>query len=210
MKKAPPYMYEFFNTFGFITCIGAKNVLTRILNAIIEGFNRCVKLPRYIFIILDKNLIEAAVFYKYDYGVKKMLERWMRWLSRTLDRYIETRKQDLISKRPGAVSAHEPKIIWIKMIDRPHVQRGDPRFKVYSQRNKFNDLLDELATNKRNNHVLNVESLEADRHFTRPGELNEFGALQYWKEIDYYFKKFDRREINLDAKKDKNNRTEHR
>ena len=199
MKKSPPYLYESFNLFSFITYDNrvSRNILTRILNAMIEGFNRREHLPKYVLLVLDKNLIEAATeHYNTDYGIKEMLSKWVTWIWKMLDRLIEIRKQDLFAKRPGAVGSKDPKVIWIKMIDRPHVLRPDPRFKVLSIRPKFNDAIDEITQNKRNNFCLGIDSLEA-RHFGPNGELNDFGSLQYWKELDYYFKKFDRREIPL-------------
>ena len=198
LKKPPPYIYEYFNTFGFITCNGTsqRNILARLLNALIEAFNRREKLPRYIVVILDKNLIEAAVQANFDYGITKMLSKWVNWFSNMIDRHVEIRKQELLNKRPGAVES-DPKIIWIKMLDRPHVQKPNPRFKVQSLKGKFNELIDDIVSAKRNNHFMSISSVEYLRHFTNGGELNQMGALQYWKEFDYYFKKFDRKEISL-------------
>ena len=205
LKKPPPYIYEYYNLFAFMTYDTrvSRNILTRLLNAMVEGFNRREHLPKYILMILDKNIVEAATAqFQTDFGIKNVLNRWLDWCAKMLDRLIETRKQDLFAKRPGSVVGNETKIIWLKMIDRPHVERSDPRFKVLSLRSKFNNAINTLVNDKKNNYCLDLESLES-RHFSAIGELNDFGSMQYWKEFDYYFKKFDRRMADQGSRKEK-------
>ena len=133
-----------------------------------------------------------------DFGIGSILTKWVQWLWRMLDRLIETRKQDLFAKRPGSVAGRDPRIIWIKMIERPHVPRTDKRYKTLSLRTKFNDIVDELVNGKRNNYSLSIDSLE-QHHFSPLGELNDFGRMQLWKEIDYYFKQFNRSVADLNT-----------
>ena len=113
-----------------------------------------------------------------------------------IERHCEIRKQELFDKRPGAVGK-DPKVIWLKMIDRPHFPRQNPHFKVLSLRAKLNEIFEQIVQEKKNNYFMSLSSLEYLRHFTNGGELNQMGAMQYWKEFDYYFKKFDRGEISL-------------
>ena len=199
-KKSPPYLYEYFNIFAFYTLHNQfpRNILTRIQNALIEAFNRREKLPKYIFVLLDKDLVQYANSLDlFNYGIKDVLAKWISWFLHSVDKHLNIRKDDLFNKRPGAFAGKDPKIIWVKMLDRPHVAQSDQRFKTQSLTSKFNALIDDVVKNRKDNLCMELGALEHNRHYAASSQVNQFGKMQYWKELDYYFKRFDRHEINL-------------
>ena len=199
MKKSLPYVYDYFNLFGFFTSDVQfhRNILSRVQNAILEAFNRRERLPRCIILVLDKDLIAAAINAHFDCGIKKVMIKWTSWITNLVEKLVDIRREQLMDKKAGAVAGSDPKIIWVKMITRPFVNQCDARFPVLSLRNKFNGILEDLAHMKRNVHILEVNALEEERHFSPAGQLNQFGAMQFWKEVDYHIKRFDRREVDL-------------
>ena len=92
-KKSPPYAFEYFKVFPFYSSNlqYSRNVLTRIQNAIVEAFNRRERLPQYMIIIMDKDIVEAAEHF--TFGVKKIFDRWHKWLETTIQRFIAIRKE---------------------------------------------------------------------------------------------------------------------
>ena len=54
-----PYLYEYYNVHIYtqIASVGVKSVMTRVLNALMEGINYRPWLPRFLIIILDTDLI---------------------------------------------------------------------------------------------------------------------------------------------------------
>ena len=118
----------------------------------------------------------------------------IKWVN-SLEKLIAGRKHDLLDRRPGAMGAQDTKIIWVKMIDRPRVQPGYPQFPVQSMRNKFNSIIDSLVWARKGFYCMEINSPEG-KHFSE-GRINQFGSMQYWKEIVYNFKRFDRGETSL-------------
>ena len=69
-KDELPYLYKYFNVITLFTALNgsADGSLYRTFNALIEGFNENVKLPRYILMLLDCDVIVHTDFF--TYGVK--------------------------------------------------------------------------------------------------------------------------------------------
>ena len=202
-KKPPPYLYEYFNvTFSIANADMFKtNFLTQIQNAVIDAFNNREKIPKYIMFILDKDILESTNVF--GFGVRNLLEKWINWLIKSLEKSLSTRVDNLRNLRPGAIPSWESKIIWLKMINHPEVGRDDQRFKILSLRNKLNVIYEQIAESKKQHHYMDVCALEPVRHFDQIGKLNQYGKELLWKEIDYYFKKFDWKEINLKPSEDR-------
>ena len=72
------------------------NALAKILN------DKDNNVPRYILIILDKDLIQNAELT--DFEFTRTLEDTLKWILININCMIETRKEDLDKKRPGALS----------------------------------------------------------------------------------------------------------
>ena len=189
-KKTPPYMYERFNVHHFYQSRLTLDTFTRLQNAFIDAFNRQHHLPSYIMILADNDLINAADFF--NFGVSKLLGITLNWLAKQLERMIESRKEKLSEERPGAISSIETKIIWVKMIERPPVPLNDKRYKTQVTCGKFNATLNNLTDWRLNTFVTSISSLNLDRDFDFVGNMKESGKQQFWRELDHYFKRFDR------------------
>ena len=59
-RAVMPYLYEFYNVFGFtqLASSGVRSVLARVINSLIEGLNERPQLPRYVVVMLDKDVID--------------------------------------------------------------------------------------------------------------------------------------------------------
>ena len=152
-------------------------------------------MPKYIILVPDKDLIKAMKFY--NFGISKMLGTLMNWLSNGFERQLEARKDELFNKRAGAIYSTDTRLIWMRMIEQPPLEPRSPAYSVQATRNKFNAVLDNLVDWRCNTRVTSILSLEFNKHFNNLGKLTLEGKRQYWKEFDYMFKKFDRKEISL-------------
>ena len=115
-----PYLYEQYNVMPFyLSALSPQPRVIRILNAFIDALNSTPKLPKYVLIIPDQDLMPGSKHL--DYGVVHIMEQQLRWLFQQINKAIGRRREDLQSKHAGAIShsTYEPRIICIAMIDRP-------------------------------------------------------------------------------------------
>ena len=159
-----------------------------------EGINTKPRLPRYVIIILDKDILES---FKYcDYGLKTLLQGAVHWLHKRISRIFEARWEDLQNTHTGAVSSvTEPRLIWVKMVDRPNFLKTCKERSHMSLAWKFNMVLDEVLCNDKYSHVMQISLDRAD--FSGIGDLTASGRYNYWKLVLDFFKKFDKGEISL-------------
>ena len=118
-KKAPPFLFAHYNVDTMVTppMSNVQSVLARIYNAFIKALNENHHLPRYVIILLDKDII--VYIDHFDFSISKTIEDVLKWLLININQAIETRKQDLLGKRPGAISSlSEPRLIWVQMVKR--------------------------------------------------------------------------------------------
>ena len=140
-----------------------------------------------------------------SFGVKKMISKWVNWLETYIRRSILARREQLNQLKPGAVAGfYQTKLICVKMIRRPRISRNDPQFQILSLRNKMNLAIEEVVQARINNHYMLITSLEPYRHFNVNGRINQYGMLQFWKELDYQMKMFYRKKIKLTSEDDPN------
>ena len=117
-------------------------MMARVVNATIEGLNSKEHLPKYVLVLLDKDLIENLNYF--EYGISELLDTCVYWLVKEFNRMFEARREDIHQKKPGALStATEPRIIWVAMLPRPMVQ--DEHKLLYTNRSKFNKSLEDTV-----------------------------------------------------------------
>ena len=94
--KPVPYIYEQFNvTFAYINqTTYIRSTAARILNALIETLNRKNKLPTYIVIVVNKDLL-ANIGY-FQNSITGIIERMVNWLVRKIHRMINIRVNNLL------------------------------------------------------------------------------------------------------------------
>ena len=195
-KTRPPYIFEYYNVLGYCS---AKNsatcrVIARVLNSVIEGLNTRERLPRFLIIMLDKDVIEDV--YMFNYGASKQLCQVVRWLVKQIDIVLRHKWLELLEIKPGSVYTTDPKIILVSMLKHPlQFPRHSRMEDVVSLRSKFNAALNRVA-NKFQCSVLDLQSCD-ERHFDLMGKLNQFGMFTYWKELNHYIELFNKKRISL-------------
>ena len=197
-RKNPPYLYSFYNVFGYfqskLSCVKG---ITRIYNAFLKGMNARKKLPRFIVFVMDKDLIANANYF--GFGASLVLERIFEWLMKKVNANIQRRKADLFNIKPGALALTSTKVIWVRMIKRPYgsIWEFD---KVFALCNRCNNAIENvLACANPQQYILSIKVDENDFHLN--GELNDQGLKSFWNEIDTCLQLFDHDKINLKPKK---------
>ena len=141
--------------------------------------NNEVKFPKFIAIILDCELIELCEIF--DWGVSEILKGSVGWLRENISFNIESRKEDLLTKNPGALFAKdEPKLIWVEAIHRPN---NSARKEIYSLVTKYNGILKEEVSKLSNGMVMKIESVKDLNCFDASGHLTPIGKEKFWKEF---------------------------
>ena len=187
-NKTQPFIHERFNVFTFYQSPVTFDTFACIANALIDGINRRIKVPRYLIVMPDRDLINATDYF--NFGISKLLGICTNWLAKRLERLLEACRENLMDKRPGALQVEETEIIWVKMINRPPVLLTDCRYKTQATREKFNSTIDCLPDWRRNTIVMSVNSLNMDCDFDVIGNLNDDRKIQFWKELDHHVKMY--------------------
>ena len=170
---------------------GISSPIRRIINSLTNAINKNAHLPRIIILPAETVLLKHLEYY--EFGASKIMGKTLNYLIGEISRMIDTKREDMKSKRPGAVVYGEPKIIWMKIWDRPTSDR------VFSLRSKFNAVLEETLANYRSCYIL---EFEADGvHFDRANNFNNSGKNAFWRYVDQEVKKFDKQIISLKPRK---------
>ena len=110
-----PYMYGMYNLKILYTPFRShiRPFLAKIINALAKALNdkeNEYQLPKYVIIILNKDLLINAEVSEFE--VAKTIEDCLKWLLININLMLETHKEDLMKKHPGAVpTATEPRLI---------------------------------------------------------------------------------------------------
>ena len=196
MKKKRPYVYNYFNVKCFSTSLlsETKNIMACLVNSLIKALNDAEFLPRIIIVVADGDIIKQVNYF--GFGVDFVLGPIINWIVNNMERAIDCRKTDLANRLPGAVIFGEPKVIWVKMMDKPNgYDRG------LALHHKFNKLLENILYSKRNHYIMDVnQKLQEPAFFTLENKLNADGRLHFWLEVDEQLKKFDQQRLSLDPR----------
>ena len=196
--SSPLYLYKNYNVAPFYQNPSSmlRNSLSRILNAVAKALNERVRLPKYVLVIPDLDILSTINFY--DFGMPTTFQKCAQWLVKQVVRFFQIRYEDLKSKRPGAVCGNT-RIIWLNIINRPSIKNhpNPDRVKLLAGRERFNTALNDVICDMRYNHAMVIDTLTEVNHFTQFGNLSQYGQQAYWRELDKVFKKFDRHEVDL-------------
>ena len=206
----PPYIYDFFRVIPLFKSSNgsADGALHRTYNAIVEGLNEYIRLPRYVFIILDCDIIVHTNFFAF--GVRTILEKEVTWLMKQMEHAFLSRRDALKAKSLGAAGKY-PKIIWIKMLPRPYVKSHPIKFfnNTISLRQKYNEIIETTALSMQQVFIMEIEKkfTEQTNNFDQLARLTFQGKKAFWQNFDYQFKRFDRGEIQLPPAQDRRSRS---
>ena len=117
-KRTPPYLQEEFNVEALYmnTFNNVRSTVARIVNVVLQQMNKTVKLPKYLIVIPDKDLAVYADMF--EYGAVSCMKDLLKFVVKEINKYIDARFEDLYRKKPGSVRKGEPKVIWVKIVDR--------------------------------------------------------------------------------------------
>ena len=199
------YINKYYNILPYFK-FGEKNCIARVINSLIEAFNKRKRLPCFLVILLDKDVIEDVDPFCTDWNV---LHKLINWLAKQLDIFVKRCCLEITERRPWAILTMDPKVIFIKMICRVDYYPQKSRLeKVCIHRAKFNDILNDVAA-KRTQLVMNVMGCNSHDHFENTGGLSPKGKIDFWFEVDELLEKFDRNQIKLLPSKGKGKKNFH-
>ena len=191
-KAAPPYLYNQYNVTALtMTNSMVTNVLDRFLCCFIEGLNKH-RLPRILCFYPGTDIV-FGLSKKNVPGVSKMIGKAIEWLTLTFEQLLEIKKEDIFSKRRGALHPGEPKLIWVKAIHKPTYSTDQNTLRV-----KFNDILEETLVSRKASYIIDLqEVLDNSSNFDRSGNITNAGKTKIWKELDQQIKLFDKQKVLL-------------
>ena len=204
MEKLPqhsvktPYVYNYFNIRCFTSKPASTNasIPARLVNCLIKTTNEIEKLPRIIVVVPDWDILKFINHT--SYGVVEITDKIVRWIVTNMQRTIDARKDRLMNLKPGALATGEPKVIWVKMINR--LAAYDQTLK---KRCKYNAMVENILVEKSNHYLIDLHPMVNDANlFTALNDLNGDGCFAYWKEFDTCIKGFDTRQLTLMPEKD--------
>ena len=166
--------------------------IARFLTPFVKGLNDNPLLPKYIFVIIDKDM--AVALKCHGNNTSFVMGAALHYLVRQFDQLIDRRIHDLQEKWKGALMDEAyPQVIWVRMLKRPHTNT----LYTYMLRNKFNTILEErILDGKPGRHRIISIDVELNE-FDGFGNLTGPGEMRFWKEINRGLRKFDLGEITL-------------
>ena len=190
-KNWQPYMLDFYNPKLYVssTTDYKASATGRILNKLINALNENDRLPKFICIIPDWDLI--ADLKKFDYGAAKNLSNIINWLMRQCDILVRRKRLLISEKKPGAVMEKYPTLIFTTMLKRiKRYPRQSKLAAICSLRPKLNQAINETAA-RQESKVLNIRSCTTFCNFDRDGMLTQQGKASFWREFDNLMERFE-------------------
>ena len=201
-KDGMLFMYQQYNImFWYKSPLVPQPSAVRIFKSFIDGLNTTPKLPKYILIFSDDDIIKTTKHL--DFGIMTMLQEQLKWLFEQLNKYSTRRCDDLRATRIGALNTvtHEPRFIWVTMIQRPFLPSASlQQKKIFGLRIHFNELLREMVSHECYMYIMHPQIPLANKElFSAEGELTSTGQLVYWQEVNEILLQFDRHDMKLTA-----------
>ena len=152
------------------------NILSRIRNTMVTFLNKKDKLPKYLLIVLDDDLIQALDYQ--GFGVSTMYGEWLEWLVAEISKVVAKRKEQLPWK---AVKDDYPMIY---LCTAP-IHRNQPE-KERDSRMKWNLVLTSLLKLYENMRPIKLKELKQDddKLVDQNGHWTFEGLEYYWKAVD--------------------------
>ena len=187
-----PFIYDQFNVRCFTSNpVNTKPVMVKLVNCLIKALNELEKLPKIIAVIPDWDILKDIDYC--SYGVVEMITKVLQWIIREMSRAVKSKIDRLKQLKPGAVEENEPKIIWVRMINR--LSSYDQTLTI---RRKFNNVLENLLAREKNTYLMDLHpAVNNAALFSKPNSLNEEGTFAYWKEFDECIKLFEDNKLLL-------------
>ena len=184
-----PYLFDKYNVLPPYPKSSSLNdsVIRRIYNEFVDGLNENPWLPKYICILPDKDIIQAAKYY--GFSCKFVFHKAINYLATNMESELETRKEDLAGKHSGALR-YDPILLWIKMIQRPCLKDTEKSY-VFVQCPTFNSVLKSIVSKFKNMKVVNLYFPDDKNLFDSNGRLSSTGRTHFWRELNRYVQSID-------------------
>ena len=196
-NKPLPYLYTQYNMSSWYRSpLSPHSNGVRLLNSFIDGLNSTPKLPKYVLVFPDRDLITGLKFL--DFCVILLLDEHVSWLFRKLNKEIKRRRDDLMAKRPGALaSSFKPRLIFIMMLERPPMKSIKEK-KIMGLKDRFNSMLMEAVAAERYMYILDIElNVHNIQYFNYEGNLTTAGMREFWADVNRQMRLFDCHDIEL-------------
>ena len=151
------------------------NMLNRLRSAFVDGINEKCKLPRFVVLVLDDDLIE---FLRYeDQGISSLIGSWVEWIAKKLIALKDLAKSSLPGK---ATKDGYPQFYWVAP---PHHRNFYNNF----ARTKLTNVLESVFKTQNDMRVIRMkekwdyENLEL---VDKKGIITDEGYYTYWESID--------------------------
>ena len=195
----PQYLEQYYNVKGFYPESSKihDTASDRILNAVVDALNGDDHLPRFLVVVVDKDILNYDIK-EFDYGLYKNLAMITNWLTREVDIAIHRKKKSIRNKKPGALGPEDdPVVIYVDMMYRPERKDVSRKLKnICDARYKFNCALHEAAEDQ-NHRVMSIRSCTSLDDFDGSGNLTNRGKINLWYEIDDLLERFDEGSMKL-------------
>ena len=181
-KMPKPYIFEYFNIIPCYPSQGTsftKSAMARMLNEVVTKLNANPKWPKYIVLVLDKDLVED--FHTRHDEVDIVFQKALMLLGKNIDTAVDLCIEDLRGRRMGALGhSEDPKVIWVKMMARLFI-KGENAF-IFRQTHKFNEALRSCVLCFSQGHVWDIRIHEnVDQLFDFTGNFTPYGKIVFWR-----------------------------
>ena len=157
-------------------CSNNTNMLSRIINTFTQAVNTRGKLPAYIVVVLDDDIISRLDYI--GFGISSMMGEWLRYLIKNINEICLERKKQLPLK---AIKEHYPVIYWSTAPHHMHLTNNPIR-------SKFNNCLESILKLYKNMHPLKMKEVwdynNAHLVIRGTGAITSYGLNKYWSSID--------------------------
>ena len=195
-KLLQPYMNEYYNIKRFTDPVCVDRSVACIVNLLIDGLNQRHKLPCFLIVIINTDII--ADFNIFKSNIIKSVQQTTEWLVKQINIQVRRKRLELIALKPGTIYRNDPSIIFVRMIQHANLNlhRGSYLDELYTLQPKFNDALND-AVARIDQHILTINSCNTSSHFTHKGKLSTKGKSDFWLEINDLLHCFNCKEVKL-------------
>ena len=185
------YIAESYDIKLFANSSGSNNrsILGRVRNTLAAAMNKHDKMPKYILIVLDDNLIDVVKYTKP--GVSEIFGRSLKWLAAEVHEAITDRKEELPKKAKKYLF---PQVFWVALPQHKNFDNNQLRF-------KFNNCMESVVGQHKEMKMLKIKRRwnYEDNSVNNLGQITPDGQLTYWAGVDeaLQFWETGRKKFNL-------------
>ena len=187
-QTKPPFCYEYYNVGAWYhTSIDTMPLITRICNSLIEALNKYIYLPKYVIILIDKDIVVSQVERNVERNTA--MKNHLHWLIKQVSEITHTRREDLKIHNPSLASTEPTRIIWIKMLTRPLIENSSLCISKLGV--KFNDTMETIIKSNKYMQTFAIKNMEDKTYFDIKGNLTTRGKKAFWQNLNDQLKAID-------------------